>query len=441
VLLGVLLAGSLAWAGEPAVETYPVTLAECYRQVLVGNADVAQAKLELERAAGTKLTFVARALPRGVVSTQVGAGVGTRYGNGGPFAFVVADAAQPLVDAGLPAAVRRGNVEVIIAQQNLHSVASARLHAARWAYLRGLQARDLLQIYREVEARLEANTRFQREQLAVGLIAKGPVRQAEIQVLNLQVYVAQLERDQRAAGLDLATLLGTTATTGAVVRLPVPADKLEYLPVTVDVAAESARAVAQRPDLALLRAWIRAAREDQRMIQSGYFPFVNLVLSSRYVPSSELLNAHSSQAVPGRDQRLTETLFGGALTWRVVDNGAVAGASRRVESGRQALEIYLRKLEENVLREVTVVAGQLERIAAKLAALRATVAEAEELLQLAEQRVKLGTATQLDFRNAQGNLLSTQAGLVQAAFENAVARAELDRITGRYLDPGVGGER
>ena len=60
--------------------------------------------------------------------------------------------------------------------------------------------------------------------------------------------------------------------------------------------------------------------------------------------------------------------------------------------------------------------------------------EAEELLKLVETRVALGAATQLDFLNAQNNLLSTQTAILQAVFENELARAEFDRVTGRYLD-------
>jgi hypothetical protein len=32
--------------------------------------------------------------------------------------------------------------------------------------------------------------------------------------------------------------------------------------------------------------------------------------------------------------------------------------------------------------------------------------------------------------------LSTQAGILRAVFENESARAEFDRLTGRYLDVG-----
>jgi len=59
--------------------------------------------------------------------------------------------------------------------------------------------------------------------------------------------------------------------------------------------------------------------------------------------------------------------------------------------------------------------------------------EAEENLKLIETQVGLGQATQLDFLNAQSNLLSVRAGLEDATYTHELARAELDRVTGRYL--------
>ncbi len=417
-----------------AETSYPVTLTECYQRTVAHNPEIQQARLNLERAAGAQLVFAARAFPRARTQFQAGAMQGSLYSEKpAPFAVVGSDAAQPLFDAGIPASRRRGALEVILAQQQLYRVTSEQLYAMRVAFWQTALARELARIQREIAGYAAANEKREQERLAIGQIGKQPVWQAKIQSLNLQVDQAHVEREQRAAATDLALLLGESVATGAVVRLPVPEGKLEYNPLTVDSAVESRRALAQRPDLRWLREMVRATREDQRMIEADLFPFVTLAASGQYVPKSGLYT-RAPQIVTGRDPRTTEALGGGTWTWRMGDNGAIIGASRRVAARREAMEVTLRRLEENVPRELAALSGAAETAAAKMAALRASLQQAKELLQLAEQRVALGEATQLDYRNAQANLLSTQTGLAQAAFESELVRADLDRITGRYLD-------
>src|SRR5439155_5150922 len=121
----------------------------------------------------------------------------------------------------------------------------------------------------------------------------------------------------------------------------------------------------RRSDLTLLRALIRAAGEDKQMIQAGYFPFVTLVAFTQYVPVTKVLT-RKPEVVPGREARDTESRFGAEFSWQVIDNGRVTGASRRVESGRRALAVTLQRLEENVPRELAILARALQTVDAKV---------------------------------------------------------------------------
>ncbi|MEI8314982.1 MAG: TolC family protein [Verrucomicrobiota bacterium] len=413
---------------------YPVTLDECYQKAFIHNPDIQQARLDLERAAGTKLVFTSRAFPRAAAELKAGVSVGDLYaGAMTPIAVISAAAAQPLFDTSIPATLRRGTLEVILAEQQLHRVASEQMHAVRVAFWQTVLARELARIQREIAECIAMNVKREQERLAAGQVGKQAVRQAEIQALNLQVDLSRIEREQRATAIELALLLGESVTTGAVVRLPAPEGILAYTPLVVDVASESGRALVHRPDLCWLREMIRAIRENQSVIEAGLFPFITLASSGQYLPES-VLSPHSQGVVPGRNLPKSEVLYGATWMWRVGDNGAIIGASRRVVAAREAMELTLRRLEENVPRELAMLSGATEMTTAKVTALRSSAQQAKELLQLAESRVALGEATQLDYRNAQASLLSTQTGLAQAAFEGELTRAELDRITGHYLD-------
>jgi outer membrane protein TolC len=216
-------------------------------------------------------------------------------------------------------------------------------------------------------------------------------------------------------------------------RLPLPAGVLRYEPLQFDRDQESERALKQRSDLLLLRQVVEAAGEEKRLIQAGYFPFITLTSSTLFIPENVLLS-RQADVVPGRETRASEYRAGAVLSWRVVDNGQVTGASQRTESTRQLYQIILRKLEENVPRELARVAEAAENADARLAALTKAGAAAEDNLKLVETKVVLGEATQLDFLNAQQNLLLVRAGVLQATYDHENARAQLNRVTGAYID-------
>lgn len=434
LLLAVAARAAVAPGGMTAsAEHKPVTLAECYTQTLERNLDIQRQRAGVEQAAGVKTVFTARALPRASMSGSAGYSGGTLYGPGGPFAVFQTEASQPIFDMGIPASLRRGRLEVIIAQQTLNRAVTEQLHATRLAFLRSLAARRLFDLHQQIETHLQANVRSAQQRFEAGMTSRQNVRQAEVQLLSLKPALSKAQRDYVNAVTDLDECLGSKPAAKGKLQLPEPTGNLEYAALKIDMEKEGSRAIQRRPDLVLLRELIKAAAEEKRMVQAGYYPFVALTAFSQYFPETAVFGVRP-EIVSGQDARQSETRLGAAFTWQVIDAGKVRGASSRIESGRQTMEITLRRLEENVPRELRVLARTLETIDARLAALKKSAAESEEMLKLVEARVKLGEATQLDFLNAQTNLLSTQRGILLAVFENEAARAEFDRVTGRYLD-------
>jgi outer membrane protein TolC len=408
-----------------------LTLHDCYQRVLANNPEIQRHRLELERAAGTKLVFVSRALPRLGAEARGGWREGTQYDPDGPFSVITARFAQPLFDAAVPASARRGTVEIVLAQQTLNVTLTEQLHETRLTFLRALKLRDLIRLHEQIGERLQANIQRQQQRLEAGTGTRAAVLQAQVQALDLQPAVAGLRLEQERALLRLAELLGQPIRGGT--SLPVPAGELQQQPATVQLADEVNRALRRRPDLRLLRALGDAVAEDRRIARAGFFPFVTLTASGMLIPENELLS-REPELVAGRDPRASEYRAGVALSWRVVDSGEVAGRLRRLQAARQTHQITLRALQENIPRQIARAVHALETADARLAGLRKNLEQAGENLRLVEVGIALGEATQLDFLAAQRNLLAVRAGIVEALFEHEAARAELDLATGRYLD-------
>jgi outer membrane protein TolC len=441
---------------EQQVPTYDLTLDDCLAWTFRQYPEIQKARMDVERATGTKTVFRSRALPQ--LSGQVAIGLrgGNLYNSGQtrtnavgatvtnnattlyptPFSTLAAEFSQPLIDVGIPPSLRRGRLEVVIAQQNLNHEVTERLHEARTTFLQALYLRDLIALHEDIDQRLQANVESEQQRLHVGTGSEAALKSAQIQELDLQVQLSNLRGGYVTAVTRIAELCGLNLNEDArgtrQLWLPRPVGELQYEPAKVDLPQETAYALTNRADLKLLQALVDATAADRQTVQAGYFPLVSLIGSALLVPQDYLLTKQT-QIIPGQETDSTEGRAGVAMSWQVIDNGQITGASRRLEATRQAYEIDLHKLEQSVPRELATIEGSLEDADARRAALVKSTAEAEENLKLIEEQIALGQATQLDFLKAQGNLLSVRAGIADATYSHEIARAELDRATGRYL--------
>ena len=448
---------------EAQAQTYDLTLEDCLAGTFGNNPDIRRSQAEVERAAGDKLVYRSRALPQ--LAAQVVGGlrgnslytteslktnasgvIATNSTAAGPqsFSALTAQFSQPLIDVGIPPTLRRGKLEVVLAQQKLNRTVTEQLHEARVTFLRTLYFRDLVALYEEIDKRLQANVDREQQRLDVGTGSKAALKSAQIQELNLARDLANSRGEYFSAVTRLAELCGrdlSSATDGVrQLRLPKPVGTLHYEPVKPDWTQATAYALQHRVDLKLLQSLVEAAEDDKQVVCAGYFPLVSLTASTLFLPENVLLSKQTG-VVPGQDTRTTELRSGVAWSWSIVDNGQVTGASRRIEATRQGYKITWQRLAQNIPRELAAVEGALQNADARRDALLKAVESADENLKLIESQVALGAATQFDFLKAQGNLLSVRAGVLDATYTHELASAELDRVTGQYLEYHVAGSQ
>jgi outer membrane protein TolC len=411
-----------------AEESNSVTLAQYFAEVISSNAEILTLRKDVERAAGTKLELRSPDLPHLSAQLSTGWRAGPLYGDNSAYALTTAQFSQALFNTGIAATWRRGQCEVIAAQQALNVSVSDRLHELRDYYLRTQRLEQLIALYEEIDQRLQTNVVGEQQRRDIGTTGPRPLLQARVQLLSERADLTAYRREEFEMRTRMAELMGRSMG-----RLPRPAGTLEHETVTLDLPKEAKLALERRADLKLLRALIQITAESRRMVDAGYFPFVSLVGSTLYIPGKKQLTA-VSPIIEGQTPLATEGRYGVSATWQIVDNGRVTGVSREIEAVRQEYVVTLRQLEENIPRQLARAGHALEDADARLAALKKSQAEAEEYLRDTESRVSLGEATQLDFSDAQRHLLAVRGGIVEALFQYDSALAELDWITGRYLE-------
>ncbi|MBA3962221.1 MAG: TolC family protein [Chthoniobacterales bacterium] len=410
-----------------------LTIAEALNRTLQNNPHVLQARVAVEQASGHRLVFRSLALPNFALDVPVGVQGGSRAGEPAvqPFAFAQGDLRQPLFQAGIPASLRRGDLEVLIAAQQLNVVLVEQLHTARLAFYTALYDRALEELGRSQRQRLDENIRGEEARYQAGTVDRGALASATLQARELDPQIDEAHHAYGAAILQLAAALGESLGAGA--KLPSPEGTLHFAAVDFALEKETGSALDRRADLRLARLLVRAAREDQRLTAAGYYPRIDLTVFGRYIPLTNLREASSGSANRSNDIVTSEISPGASYTWRVIDDGSVAGAVLRQRSLREINELQLQKLEASVGRTLAGLQNNFRAIATRHDSLGKSIALAEKNVGAVEQSRQQGLASQLEFRTAETELLATRRGLLDTAYQQNVALAEWDRATGRYF--------
>ena len=407
-----------------------ITLETVLRTTLEKNPAILEAKSGLEQAAGQRLVFRSVVWPRAELGLPAGVQAGHRSGESGVKGFAVGRGtlAQTLFNAGLPASMRRGDVEVLIAQQQLNVAIVDQLHAARLAFYAALFNQSLESIRREQQQRLDENAATQRSRFEAGLTDKTALTSATVQAAELDIQIESAHRAYLQAQLQLAQAMAINPGNAS---LPEPEGELQSIPVRVDLNSETAAALERRADLKLARLFVRSANEDQRIIAADYYPIIVGSIPGEYVPVSGIHREGSTSKT--QDFISSEIREKAVYTWRVIDNGKVGGAVLKAQSAREINEVTCRKLEANIPRELSRIANDLKTTEVREKSLASSTAAAEESARTVQQNLANGLASPLEYRVTLNGALETKSGLLEAIYEHNLAVAEWDRATGRYF--------
>ena len=407
-----------------------VTLETVLRTTLEQNPAIQEAKSGLQQASGQRLVFRSVVWPQAELGVPAGVQAGHRAGESGVKGFGVGRGSldQVLFNMAVPPSLRRGDVEVLIAQQQLNVAVVEQLHAARLAFYGALYNRGLQSIREDQRQRLDENVASQKDRYEAGLADRSAFTSATVQASELVPQIESAHRAYREAQLKLAEAMAVDPAKSA---LPEPEGELRFVPMRFDVDPETAAALQRRADLKLARLFVRSANEDQLIIAAGYYPAVAGAIYGEYVPVTGIHRQGSTSKT--QDFIGSEIREKAAYTWRVADNGKVGGAVLRGRAAREMNELTCRRLEANVSLELSRIANDLKAIDGRERSLSAASESAEEGARVVRENVASGLASPLEYRFSQNAFLTTRSGLLDAIYQHNVAIAEWDRATGRYF--------
>jgi outer membrane protein TolC len=415
-----------------AANTNAISLDAALAKTLEKNPVILEAKIAVEQAAGRRLVLRSNGLPDARIQVLAGVQGGKRAGQPDtqPFGLARGFFTQPLFDAAVPASRRRGDVEVLLAQQRLNVAIVEQLHATRIAFYTALFNNSLRELGEAQRQRLAENVNTQAERYQAGQSDRGALASARLLERELNPRIEEVRRGYQGALLTLAMCMGDDL--GPAANIVRPDGELKFATAQYDLQSETSTALTGRPDLKLARLLVRTAEEDQRVIEAAYYPALDATFSGTYIPVT-IQRANGGGPRRSDDIISSEVTAGVAYTWRVVDNGKVGGQVARAQAVREMNEISLRQLEANVSLELKRIHNNLRAIEGRWKSLSAAVTGADQNVTVVQRTLAEGLSSQLEFRTAESSFLETKSALLSAAYQQNVARAEWDRATGRYF--------
>ena len=411
-----------------------ITLEAAMDRSLQSNPAIQQAKSAVERAAGQRLILRSISYPDANLKGIAGAQGGHRIelsDETKAFGFAQGNFAQALFNAAIPPSRRRGDLELLIAQQQLNVVVVEQLHKTRITFYTAIYNRSLDSLRESQQKQLEANIEAQQARYEAGTTQRNSLTAARLQAHELEPQIEAARHGHNAALLDLAEAMGMDL--GPDGALPQLEGEIDYVDAHVNVERETAIALDRRTDLKLARLLVRAANEDQRIVQADYYPAVRAIVAGDYIPVSGIRRGGSGSPSRSDDFISSEIRAGVAYNWRVIDNGKVGGAVLRQREAREINEVLLAKLEANVRRDLARIESNLRAIKAQHESLAKAADVAQQNVVALRENILQGVASQLEYREGENDLLSAQDRLLEATFKQNLARAEWDLATGRYF--------
>ena len=182
---------------------------------------------------------------------------------------------------------------------------------------------------------------------------------------------------------------------------------------------------------------VRQARQQEAAAQAR----VSVAQSGRW-PRLDAVANYNTWASLNSDP-VAEWNVGMLLSWPLFTGGAVTHEIGRAEAEVEAASARARLRETNVANELDRALSSAREARARVASLTTALARSEEVARIEQLRLDGGTGVQSEYLNAEADLFSIRAALVQASYGEMLAHVALARVTGRldseWLNRNFGG--
>ena len=328
----------------------------------------------------------------------------------------------PIYTGGrLESAIHQNRALIEVNQQNLQRSREEVAYQAKQLFLQAVLARENSEVAQQTLVEANETLRQSEARKKAGTGTKFDVMQAKVAVSNAEQQVISTQTAYDNAQATLAILLHFPVDTRFELAESLLAPQVDLEPVvSTDLKSLTVVALDQRPELASLRAQLRANHEAENVAQSGIRPQVSMDLSYAFVGApSSLQGGWSILAL---------------LSVPIYDGGVTHAKVGELKHREEQLALNTQRQVDQVALDVKQALLSLQNADSRVATATRQVDEAREAVRLARVRFLAGAGTSLELVSAQASYASAQYALADARYGQIAGRAQLNLALG--LAPG-----
>ncbi len=288
------------------------------------------------------------------------------------------------------------------------------------AYVRVLTARGVLAAQEQHIAALVAERSRVRQMVAQGKEARVALLRVDAEAMRAEADRISSASQLDVAGQELAQLAGLAP--GSVQASGLADVRLADSAYANDTSSATRMALVERAyrsssEVQELEQRVNAAHAGVAAARATNLPEVRL--TGAYVDRGRL-----------RGDFAAEWQLGMGLSYPIYTGGGRANAFQRASADERAAVMQLRIARLNVESGIDRALAAVREAHARAAALEGAVAQSAEVVRIERLSMDVGSGTQSEYLDAEANLLTVRAGLLDAQHAEITARVELARVVG-----------
>ena len=326
--------------------------------------------------------------------------------------------------------ISAARAEVLSANFSFNDTHRKIIYQVEQAYYQLLNALGQEDAARANLSNAQAVQQSAEERLRNGLATLPDVLEARSATAQAEYELQSVVGTEQIAAGNLATVLGTSATTTIHVQ---PLNELA-IPKSVDESVDVAinRALGQRPDLLQQVADVRSANSRVKEARAANYPSLSLTAS----PTAQSLYGMQQQYPWGHTAGLTGGLAF-SLNWTVFDGGARKNRLAQAEANLRSSEAQVSVSRDQIANEVWTSYSNLNTALRQRQAAIALLEAASHSYDAALESYNYGLRNLLDVTAAQRTLAQARSTDVLARTQVLTSLADLVFRSGDAIQPGL----
>jgi TolC family type I secretion outer membrane protein len=328
---------------------------------------------------------------------------------------------QTLFNGQTFAGIRAAKIVDALSEESFISSRATVITDVKKAYYNVLIAIEQLKLQQQSLARNEDALSDTRKLFKQGLAADLDTLRAFVQVENLRPQLIKYISGVEIAKTQLKTKMGIDSNEDLDLT-----DSLVFDGIIPETRYEAvySQAIAQRPEVRQLDLTVKADEEQINADFSGHLPTLSAIgnLSIQAQDDSFKFSQYVWPVSSSVGLSLSVPIFAGFKTDAKVQQSKIV---KRQDEKR------LDNTREQIRSEIKTVITSVDEARKRIAVQERTVQAAQRSYDITKSRRQQGLGSQLDLTDAELSLNQAKVNYIQAVYDFLVAKADLDKATGR----------